>query len=185
MNAIFPLILVVLALGACGGPPPAPSPVAGTGSTAQSPTAAPVQAAATPTPGPPGVTAADLDAMAHRIFPGPNPGGCGDITACPVTDRLRARVEQLSHTPPGQPGPLAQFCRCQNGAQSMTVSSEPSGSGGVSHIVLIYGAGSNIKMDLHFVRTAESRLLLDDTQCTGRGPSTSIYAPILAACGGV
>jgi hypothetical protein len=182
MKVVVPLMLAVLALAAaCAGPSPAPS--AGTGSAIQSPSAAPAEPAATPTPAAPNVNAVDLDAMAHRIFPGAHPAGCGELAACPVTDRLRARVEQLSHTPPDQPGPVAQFCRCQNGAQSMTVTSEPSGSGGVSHVVLIFGAGTNIKIDLLFVRSGDSRLLLDDTQCTGHGPSTSLYAPTMAACG--
>ncbi len=120
---------------------------------------------------------ADLDAMALRIFPGDHPAGCGGISKCPITDRLRTRVLELARTPPGQPGALVQFCRCQNGADSMTVSSEVSGSGGVAHVVLHYGSTSIMQLDLIFVQQADSRLLLDDTQVTGRGPSTSLYAP--------
>jgi hypothetical protein len=38
-----------------------------------------------------------------------------------------------------QPGALVQFCRCQNGADSMSVTSEVSGSGGVAHVTLHWG----------------------------------------------
>jgi hypothetical protein len=128
------------------------------------------------------VSVADLDAMARRIFPGDHPDGCGDLAACPVTDRLRARVVQLSQTPKGQPGPVAQFCRCQNGADNMTVTSEVTGAGGVAHVILHYGPTLTSRFDLIIVQGPTSQLLLDDTQCTGRGSATSLYAPTMAAC---
>src|SRR5215470_13294192 len=139
MKVVIPLLLTVLALAGC----------AGSGSASQAPRAATTMttsptAQATPVPSAvpsapptaPSVTVADLDAFAHRIFPAPHPAGCGPFSACPVTDRLRARVEQLSQTPPGQPGPVVQFCRCQNPADSMSVASDVTGTGGVAHVEL-------------------------------------------------
>jgi hypothetical protein len=180
MKLAIPLILTVLALAGCAG--------SGGGSKAQ-PAHTTTTSPATPAtpvlsapPAPPSATAADLDATARRIFPGSHPAGCGDFTTCPITDRLRTRVEQLSHTPPGQPGPVVQFCRCQNGADSMSVASEVTGSGGIAHVELHYGPTFTSKIDLIIVRGPDAQLLLDDTQCTGRGASTSMYAPTLAAC---
>jgi hypothetical protein len=184
MKVAIPLVLAVLALSGCGG---AAGSTAGVGSTGpQSPIAttaptalpsAPAPTAAPATPAPRPVTTADLDAMAKRIFPGDHPAGCGPFASCPVTDRLRARVEQLSQTPPGQPGPLVQFCRCQNGADRMNVASEVSGSGGVAHVTLQWGTTNTSRLDLIFVAGPNGQLLLDDTQRTGGGPCTSLYAP--------
>jgi hypothetical protein len=186
MKALIPLVLLVVGLSGCGGPaatssahPATSAPgVVATAQPSTAPTVAPSTAPTLRT-----VTTADLDAMARRIFPGDHPAGCGDFAACPVTDRLRARVTELSRPSPGQAGGVVQFCRCQNGAQSMSVTSEVGGPGGVAHVALHYGAGSDVKLDLVFVRQPDSRLLLDDTQCTGRGAGTSLYAPTLAACG--
>ena len=186
MKVAIPLLLTVLALAGCAGSGGGSSaqPAATTTTTSPATLATPTPIAVpSALPVAPSVTAADLDAMARRIFPGPHPAGCGELTACPITDRLRARVEQLSHTPPGQPGPVVEFCRCQNGATSMGVISEVTGAGGVAHVELYYGPTVTSKIDLIIVRGSDSQLLLDDTQCTGRGPSTSIYAPTLAACG--
>jgi hypothetical protein len=129
------------------------------------------------------VTAADLDALARRAFPGDHPAGCGPIAECPVTDRLRARLDQLAQPPQSGPGPIIEFCRCQNGASSMSVASDVTGAGGVAHVTLIYGPSSTIKIDLVIVQEPDARLLIDDTQCTGKGASTSIYAPQLVGCG--
>jgi len=186
MKSLVPLVLLVVALAACGGAqgavphssgPPAPSAAASSSPPATAATAAPTAAPQALQ----AVTPADLDAMARRIFPGAHPAGCGDIAACPVTDRLRTRVAQLSQ-PTGGPGSVVQFCRCQNGAESMTVLSEVRPSGGTAHVTLTYGPQATSKLDLVFLEEPDRRLLLDDTQCTGRGASTSIYAPTLAAC---
>jgi hypothetical protein len=182
MKVLIPLVLLVVGLAGCGGPaatssahPATPAPgLAATAQPSSTPTTAPTPAT---------VTTADLDAMARRIFPGDHPAGCGDFVTCPVTDRLRARVAEFSRTTPGQPGPIVQFCRCQNGAESMSVTSEASGTGGVAHVVLHYGSSFDVKLDLVFVRQPDSRLLLDDTQCTGRGAGTSLYALMLTGCG--
>jgi hypothetical protein len=184
MKLAIALVLIGLALTGCAGQA---SPVSR--ATAASPVAGapPTPAATTPTPAatPPAVgtvTTADLDALARRVFPGAHPAGCGPIDSCPVTDRLRARVAELGRPGPNEPGPVVQFCRCQNGAEGMRVTSEVTGPGGIAHVVLVYGAGTNVALDLIVVQSPGGQLLLDDTRCTGRGPSTSIYAPTLAAC---
>jgi hypothetical protein len=187
MRIAVPLTLLVLGLAACTGqaggaaaPPTGARP--GAAPAAGAVQASPAAAAAAAAPAPPAVTTAGLDALARRIFPGPYPAGCGDLAACPVTDRLRARVQELSR-PTGGPGPVVEFCRCQNGASGMSVTSEPGGSGGVAHVALVYGPTYKSRIDLLIVRQPDGRLLLDDTRCTGRGAETSIYAPALAACG--
>jgi len=189
MKIAITLLLTVLALVGCAGSGGHSSALRDATTTTTSPappstpgpSAVPSVVPSAP-PAAPSVSAADLDAMARRIFPGSHPAGCGELAACPLTDRLRARVEQLSHTPPGQPGPVVQFCRCQNGASGMKVTSEVTGPGGIAHVELVYGPTFTSKIDLIIVRGPDSRLLLDDTRCTGGGASTSIYAATLAAC---
>jgi hypothetical protein len=183
MRLILPLALLVLALTGCAGQAaPVTSSTVSTpaASAAPTPTQAPTPA---PTPTAKPVTVADLDAMARRIFPGANPAGCGPIAACPITQRLRARVDELSRPQPNGPGGAVQFCRCQNGGSGLRVASEVTDSGGIAHVVVVYGGGHDIALDLIFVRAPDAGLLLDDTQCTGRGSSTSLYAPTLAGCG--
>jgi len=127
----------------------------------------------------PATTTAEVLAVAGRIFPGPHPAGCNwrDRSACPVTDRLAARLEQLAQPPKVGPGPIALFCRCQNvPAVSAQFDPEVTPTGGVAHVTL--GA---LRLDLIMVQE-KGNLLVDDTQCTGRGPSTSIYAD-LVLCG--
>ncbi|HXM57323.1 MAG TPA: hypothetical protein VOB72_18140 [Candidatus Dormibacteraeota bacterium] len=178
MKHALPLALLVLALAGCAGQA---APVTGSAAPSPAASAAPTQAPGlAPTANP--VTVADLDAMARRVFPEPHPAGCGPIATCPIAQRLRARVEELSRPRPNQPGPVVQFCRCQNGASSLRVASGVTESGGIAHVVLVYEGGHDIALDLIFVRTPDAGLLLDDTQCTGRGPSTSLYAATLVGC---
>jgi len=86
-------------------------------------------------------------------------------------------MEQLAQPSKVGPGPIALFCRYQNvpalGAQ---FDPEVTPTGGVAHAML--GA---LKLDLIMVQE-KGRLLVDDTQCTGRGPRSSIYAD-LVLCG--
>ena len=122
--------------------------------------------------------------MAQRIFAGEYPSGCNpqDRAACPVTDRLAARLGELSAPRPDRPGPPSLFCRCQNASsRAMNVDATTTPTGGVAHVTL-YPDQSPIRVDLIVLRQSES-LLRDDTQCTGGGPSTSIYAQELVACG--
>ena len=132
----------------------------------------------------PPATAAEIRAVAQRIFAGEYPSGCNpqDRAACPVTDRLAARLGELSAPRPDRPGPPSLFCRCQNAAsRAMNVDATTTPTGGVARVIL-YPDQSPIRLDLIVVRQSGS-LLVDDTQCTGGGPSTSIYAQELVACG--
>src|SRR2546425_9053657 len=109
-----------------GGPPPAgPSAAAG------SPT---LLSTATP---------AEIERIAHQIFPGPHPVGCNwrDRTKCPVTDRLAARLDELTAPRAEGPGPSPPLCRCQNGPNSISVRTEATAGGGRAHGTLDHCGG--------------------------------------------
>lgn len=53
-------------------------------------------------------------------------------------------------------------------------------SGGIAHVTLDYGGGLSGNIDLIIVNSG--RLLADDTQCTGGGSGTSVYAAHLTDC---
>jgi hypothetical protein len=57
------------------------------------------------------------------------------------------------------------------------MTAETSITGGVAHVTL-----GSIRVDLVMVDEG-GNLLVDDTQCTGRGAATSIYASPVAQCG--
>jgi hypothetical protein len=80
--------------------------------------------------------------------------------------------EQLANSMTGVLG----WCRCQE-YSNVTITPEVTPSGGTAHVT----SGSGLKMDFIMVEQG-GELLVDDTQCTGRGPSTSIYAPQLVLC---
>jgi hypothetical protein len=62
------------------------------------------------------------------------------------------------------------WCRCQ-GSSIPTVTAEVTSGGGTATVNFGWG-----KMDFLMVVQA-GKLLVDDTQCTGLGPTTSIYGP--------
>ena len=174
--AIAIAVLAPAALAACASTAQSSGSSSST-PVVQSPVQSPVNSPLAPAS--PANTTAEVLAVAERIFPGPHPGGCDwrDRSACPVTDRLAARLDQLVQPPKVGPGPIAPFCRCQNvPALSAEFDPEVTPTGGVAHMTL--GA---LKLDLIMVRE-RGKLLVDDTQCTGRGSSTSIYAD-LVLCG--
>src|SRR6202022_3900719 len=128
------------------------------------------------------LTKADLVKIAHEVFKAPHSAECGrDRSTCPITGRLEARIVQLTAPRAVGPGPVASFCRCQNGTQSMSVTPELTRDGGIAHVTLDYGLSVQTKVDLIVVKS-NGRALVDDTQCTGGGPSTSIYAARLVGC---
>ena len=135
--------------------------------------------------GTPQASADEIQAVAARIFAGEHPMGCSprDRATCPITDRLAQRFSELSQTRPDQPGPPNLFCRCQNAAsRAVNVDAETSGRGGTAHVTLYPDTARPLRVDLLVVRQG-AQLLVDDLRCTGKGPSTSIYAPQLVACG--
>ena len=137
-----------------------------------------------PLPSQPALTVADVEAVARQVFAGEYPVGCRtNDPACPITQRLAAKVFAVPSPNAVGPGPFSPFCRCQNpGSRSMTVTGELTDSGGVAHVAL-YPDVHPIKLDLIMV-SQSGKLLVDDMQCTGKGASTSVYAEELAACGG-
>ena len=64
----------------------------------------------------------------------------------------------------------------------MSVRGAVTRTGGVAHVVLYPDSTSPIKLDLIMVLQS-GRLLVDDMQCSDRGPATSVYAPQLVSCG--
>jgi hypothetical protein len=179
------LIGVALLLTACS------NPLQG---TTTSPTATPSPTpSATPTPVPSPtlvngrVIVSNLDdngdiVVAGILFPpsGTPCGNGGSFDGCPVTDGL---AQRLDANPLKQANPL---CRCQNGWQSRTISSDPlpaGNPGAIAHVVLNFGPGSTEKFDVTILRTSGG-WFASDTACTGKDPAaTSIYAATPPPCG--
>jgi hypothetical protein len=182
---VLALIALSVTLGACTMPmtggTPSPTPTA---TPAPSPTPTPI-----PSPSVVNgrIVVSNLDpngatVVAGILFP-PTGGVCstnGKYDACPVTDGLAQRLDS---------GPLQQaepLCRCQNSYQSRTITSTalPEGNpGAIAHVVLDFGAGSTVKLDVTVLQTAGG-WYASDTSCTGQdAQATSIYAAAPPACG--
>jgi hypothetical protein len=120
--------------------------------------------------------------VAGILYP-PSGGGCstnGTYDGCPVTDGL---AQRLDSNPLKQAEPL---CRCQNTYQSRTITSTPlpeGNPGAIAHVVLDFGAGTTVKLDVTVLQTA-SGWFATDTSCTGQdAQATSIYAASPPPCG--
>jgi hypothetical protein len=179
------LIVLALTLGACTTTLP---------STSASPTPTPTPSPSpTPTPIPsPSVVngrlvVSNLDdngaaAVAGILYPasGGVCGANGKYDSCPVTDGLAVRLDS---NPLQQAEPL---CRCQNTYQSRTITTEalpPGNPGAIAHVVLDFGTGTTVKLDVTVLRTAGG-WFASDTSCTGQDPQvTSIYAASPPPCG--
>jgi hypothetical protein len=178
------LTALALALGACTNP--------NTGASA-SPTAAPTPTPSpTPTPVPSPtlvngrIIVSNLDdngaaVVAGILYP-PSGGVCGangKYDSCPVTDGL---AQRLDSNPLQRAEPL---CRCQNTYQSRSITTEalPEGNpGAIAHVVLDFGGGSPVKLDVTVLRTAGG-WFASDTSCSGQDPqATSIYAAAPPPC---
>jgi hypothetical protein len=174
-------VLVLCVLAGCAG--------IGTGTTADSPsptvtpnsTATPTPAAtpspvATPTQEP--VSAAQIVAVAKQFWTGDMT--CHDAPTfadCPITTRLAVRMAEVIKEQSSYPtGGALDWCRCQQ-YFNVTITAEVTPGGGMAHVM-----SGPLKMDFIMVMQG-GKLLVDDTQCTGGGPSTSIYAPQLVVCG--
>ncbi len=107
-------------------------------------------------------------------------GANGTYDSCPLSDGLAQRLDSnpLAHAEP--------LCRCQNTYQSRTITTEalPEGNpGAIAHVVLDFGGGTTVKLDVTVLRTAGG-WFASDTSCTGQDPQvTSIYAATPPACG--
>jgi hypothetical protein len=142
---------------ATASPARTPSPVA-TPSQTTSPTREPV-------------SPAQVVAVANHFWFGQSPNPC-QVLDCPITPRLAARMAELIKIQSGyKTGTVDLWCRCQNGS-GQTITGEVTRDGGIAHVTWDTG----LKMDFLMV-VQDGRLLVDDTQCTGLGPTTSIYGP--------
>jgi len=160
--------------------------------TTPTPTATPT-ATPTPTPVPSPtivngrIVVSSLDdngaaVVAGILYP-PSGGTCGangKYDACPVTDGLAARLDA---------NPLRQaeaLCRCQNTYQSRTITTEPlppGNPGAIAHVILDFGGGTTVKLDVTVIRSAGG-WFASDTSCTGQdATATSIYAASPPPCG--
>jgi len=121
--------------------------------------------------------------VATYIYPSATGVACGatgmHYDNCPVTTRLAQRLDgnPMMHAEP--------LCRCQNSWQSSTVSvtASPDPSFWTAHVVLTFGPGATVKLDVVVRRTAAG-WLADDTTCSGTGTSTSIYGSAPPPCPG-
>jgi hypothetical protein len=124
-------------------------------------------------------TSAEVIAVANKIWYGPGGNPCYhlDIAECPVTARLATRIEQIETPTTTGPGPSNSWCRCQN-VKDVVITAEVTPNGGIAHVTF----DNAIKVDFVMVEQT-GNLLVDDTLCTGKASSTSIYANPLVNCG--
>ena len=179
------LIGIALTLAACSNP-------LQSNSTSPTPTPTPTPLP-TPTPVPSPtmvngrIVVSNLDdngaaVVAGILYP-PSGAPCstnGKYDSCPVTDGLATRLDS---NPLKQAEPL---CRCQNTYQSRTITTTPlppDNPGAIAHVVLDFGGGTTVKIDVTVLRTPTG-WFASDTSCTGQdATATSIYAPMPPACG--
>lgn len=115
------------------------------------------------------VTTQQITALAEQVFPKaseqPAYGVCGadlNFSACPYTNRLKARLTQRRET----------LLRAQNLSTTREITGEvTSADAGIAHVKLFQRRQA---MDLYVVRQGNT-LLVDDEICAGHR-DTSIYA---------
>lgn len=205
------LAVVLLLLAACGSSTHNATEVAGEPSSSgnpgfvttapptPAPTAVPPTPTATPEPTPPPTPSPTPQATSAGIIPSSDNNGAVDLgyylypsssgvacggrslhyDACPVTSRLAARLDQH---PTGQAEPM---CRCQNSWQKSSVSTTqtPDPTVWIDHVVITFGPAVTVTIDLRVMRTSGG-WLGDDTTCTGKDETTSIYADTPPPCPG-
>ncbi len=173
--------MLIVSCGAASGPTSSPT---GTPTAAPSFTPTP-----TVTPVPSSTAAAssnELTALAAHVYPPCTPATCAgssmfttcdagasgsDVFAsCPFTPRLATQLHTDAAGAVSAPDPLG-------GGQdpewtTETFAATPSRTGGVVHVLLGFGPGTNPeKLDLVVLLTG-SQLLVDDIYCTGSDPAT-------------
>jgi hypothetical protein len=120
------------------------------------------------------VTTEQIVALAETVFPKEAQyayygvcGGDANVSACPYTDRLKARLTELRGT---------LLRGAQNPSLTREVTAEiMSPNAGIAHVRLFQG---RMTLDVWAVRRGEA-LLVDDETCAGR-KDTSIYTAFVA-----
>jgi hypothetical protein len=122
------------------------------------------------------ISEAHVIAVAKQFWTGQSLNPC-QLSDCPITARLAVRQAEVMREQSSYPtGGVTGWCRCQQ-YFSVTITAEVTPTGGTAHVT----ADNGLRMD--FIEVEQfGKLLLDDTQCTGGGPSTSVYAPQLVVC---
>jgi hypothetical protein len=155
---------------ACGGAAPTGT-TGGKGAPQSSASAVPVAMPSSAADG--SLTVAQTKAVAEQTFPLVQPYGyyavCGlngDLSGCPYTPRLKARLTQLRDT----------LSRAQNPSTTRDVTAEVTGpAAGLAHVRLFDGQE---QLDLSVVMQ-DGQVLVDDEICAGR-TNTSIYETLVA-----
>src|ERR1700736_5483943 len=160
MRKLFIVLFAGLAaaLSACG-------PSQSTGGPGTSPVSTPTATGS--------LTTQQIAALAEQVFPKVAQTGyygvCGldgNISTCPFTDRLKARLTELRQT----------LARAQNPSDTREITAEiMSPDAGIAHVKLFQGRQT---LDLWLVQRGQA-LLVDDEICAGR-KDTSIYATFVA-----
>jgi hypothetical protein len=182
-------MIAVAFLISCGSPA---NPTAGaTGTATPAPTFA---ATATPSAAPASTAAAtgdELNVVASMVYPPCTPANCaGDamfttcdaassgpdvFAACPLTARLVAQLKSEVDGVASAPDPLGGGQDPEWTTQSVTTT--PSPTGGIAHVVLGFGAGTTAERYDLLVIVQGSQLLVDDIYCTGSDPTADdVYA---------
>lgn len=161
-------VALILMLAGCGT---SSAPLAQTSSN-------PASASAPAKPVPTG----ELMAVAAQIYPlqagryvtcDAGSGGSTRYSQCPVTTRLRDRLLTVFAGHISAPEPLGGGQDPEWPTESITA--DPSGTGGVAHVVLTKPASPSSHYDLVIISSG-GNLLVDDIYCTGSTPeSSSIY----------
>src|ERR1700716_1647825 len=127
-TALFAVLaaLVLILMAACGGGQSAgPTKAGSTAVSGSGVTPAPSHSSDQLTSA--AGSAVELERIAHQVFQGSHAEECyaRGRSTCPVTDRLAARLSQLTAPPASGPGPVTPFSRFPNGASSMPLPPQP------------------------------------------------------------
>lgn len=160
MRKLIVVVFAVVAavLSACG-------PSQSTGEPSTSPVSTPTASGS--------LTTQRIAVLAEQVFPRMAQTGyygvcglTGNVSACPYTDRLKARLTELRQT----------LARAQNPSDTREITAEIMGpDAGIAHVKLFQGRQT---LDLWVVQRGQA-LLVDDEICAGR-KDTSIYATFVA-----
>jgi hypothetical protein len=120
----------------------------------------------------PAATEEELVQVVEHVYPYVDQyddyGSCdlSSLDPCPITGRLRARLDAVQGTVNG-----LLICRCQNTSNTRDIEATREGSGGTALVKLFAGT---IWLELTIVRGDDGQLLVDDVECAGEA-DTSLY----------